>query len=920
MCRSVIALLVTLLLTGRDLAQGQTATIGVNFTAIDQTTTASLPGGSFFEPPDTMGAVGINYYVQFNNGSFSIFNKSGGPAVSQIGDGAFWTNAGLTGITPSNLSDTRIVYDSQSQRWFATELTTNQATNNKILIARSDTSDPTGSWKAVALTANNGEFGDFDTLGLNATGLSIATIGFTAGGSATGHVALYSIPKADLLLATPTLTHLTRFNTLSQATVGDVLQPVNDFSLTGGGLTVLGSNSTNGTYSLTTINGNSAANATLSSTTNLTVQSFSAPPQAIQKGTSNKIDTGDERFSAKILEVGNLLYMAQAITASNHAVIRWSVVNATNNTVVAQGTLPNSSNYNYYPSIAANASGDVVIGYTSSSSSQYASAYPVVGRTTNFSSWTFGAPIQLQAGSGGYSGSRWGDYSATSVDPADPGIFWTTQEFAPSDANTGNWATQATELIPTKSGEVRWQTAGNGQFSTAANWFTAAVPGATDHAIFSRAGSPYTVTFDPVTTSNDRASVRQGRITFNLPAGATYALTNSNATTPSLAVAEFQGVAALTVTGGGTLQTVNTLIAGTAGGTGSLTIDGAGTTWTNSARVFIGGSSTAPGGTGSLTVQNGAAATIGGVTTLWQSSSALTINGATLSTAGLFNLSGTTPTISLTDPSGGTALTLNPGTGQSSVFSGTLNGGGSLLKLGAGTQTLSGASTYSGTTTVQGGTLIVNNTTGSGTGTSTVQINTAGTLSGTGIIGGPVVVGSGGVITPGDPTQANPRGNLTINNNVDFSAGGTFNWKLGNASTPASSQTAGIDFDRITVNGGNLLLGGTSALTLDYSALSGANNPTNAASLSNPFWQTTETWTIITLTGGATNSSQFASITDPISLPGSFSLSLDAGGEVLLQFTPVPEPGWVLLLAACGAIVAGSLRHKRRPAPAWRTQ
>jgi hypothetical protein len=116
---------------------------------------------------------------------------------------------------------------------------------------------------------------------------------------------------------------------------------------------------------------------------------------------------------------------------------------------------------------------------------------------------------------------------------------------------------------------------------------------------------------------------------------------------------------------------------------------------------------------------------------------------------------------------------------------------------------------------------------------------------------------------------------------------------------------AGTDFDRITVNGpsANLTLGGTSALTLNFSALSGANNPSNALSLTNPFWEATEAWTIIALTGGASNSTLFASITNPTFTAGSFSLQLDPSNQVQLVFAPVnptPEPGWVLLLAAGG--------------------
>src|SRR5262249_34582758 len=151
----------------------------------------------------------------------------------------------------------------------------------------------------------------------------------------------------------------------------------------------------------------------------------------------------------------------------------------------------------YYPSIAANPAGDVVIGYSRSGASEFASGYASVGATSG-GTLSFGSPILLKAGSVAYTGARWGDFSATTLDPADPGIFWTTQEFAAPPSGVianNNWATQATEVIPTKAGEVRWQATGGGAFATGGNWYNGAAPGPTDHAIFSRAGTTYTVDF-----------------------------------------------------------------------------------------------------------------------------------------------------------------------------------------------------------------------------------------------------------------------------------------------------------------------------------------------------------------------------------------------------------------------------------------
>ena len=76
--------------------------------------------------------------------------------------------------------------------------------------------------------------------------------------------------------------------------------------------------------------------------------------------------------------------------------------------------------------------------------------HAVVGETVD-GLINFGNLILLKAGSASYQNvdpsrgvSRWGDYSATSVDPSDPNRFWTIQ-MIPGDSSV--WTTQITELI-----------------------------------------------------------------------------------------------------------------------------------------------------------------------------------------------------------------------------------------------------------------------------------------------------------------------------------------------------------------------------------------------------------------------------------------------------------------------------------------
>jgi autotransporter-associated beta strand protein len=128
------------------------------------------------------------------------------------------------------------------------------------------------------------------------------------------------------------------------------------------------------------------------------------------------------------------------------------------------------------------------------------------------------------------------------------------------------------------------------------------------------------------------------------------------------------------------------------------------------------------------------------------------------------------------------------------TFAGAIVGdGGSLTKTGSGKLTLTNAnpysgSTYTGGTTIRKGVLIVNNTTGSATGTGPVQV-ISGTLSGTGIIDGPVTVGNGtttGAIVRGGsgPTA----GTLTINSSLTFNSQSTYKCYL-NRTTPPRAGT-----------------------------------------------------------------------------------------------------------------------------------
>jgi len=134
----------------------------------------------------------------------------------------------------------------------------------------------------------------------------------------------------------------------------------------------------------------------------------------------------------------------------------------------------------------------------------------------------------------------------------------------------------------------------------------------------------------------------------------------------------------------------------------------------------------------------------------------------------------------------------------STIFSGSIRdggisggSGGSLIKTGKGKLTLRKASTYTGGTTIKRGTLLIRNTSGSGTGPGTVQVE-AGTLGGTGKIAGAVTIGTksgpGAVLAPGR-NAVSPR-TLTIQSSLTFNSDATYNLGLNSISSKADQVVA----------------------------------------------------------------------------------------------------------------------------------
>ncbi|MEI6345444.1 MAG: autotransporter-associated beta strand repeat-containing protein [Verrucomicrobiota bacterium] len=316
----------------------------------------------------------------------------------------------------------------------------------------------------------------------------------------------------------------------------------------------------------------------------------------------------------------------------------------------------------------------------------------------------------------------------------------------------------------------------------------------------------------------------------------------------------------------------------------SAVVTGAGSLWSNISSLTIGWN-----GGGELTVANGGTVRANAMTLASQPLSVGTLNIGSLGggdTAGTI----TTSTIAFGLGSG----TINFNQSDTATIASSISGTGSVNQLGAGTTILTGANTYTGSTIATNGTLLANNSAGSAIGTSSVLVTNTGTLGGNGTIQGATTIASGGTLASG----SGGVGSLSFKNALRLTTGSTTSFQIHSTN----------DFTSINLIGGSVTYGGTLVFNLiNYVPVAG-----NA-------------FTLFNMTGGATQSGDFFSVT-----AGSLSFTESGGiwsasygayayqfsqstGQLSVQAAPlgVPEPSTYALfgIGAIGLLMV--LRRKK---------
>jgi hypothetical protein len=399
-------------------------------------------------PPDTMGAAGPNHLVSFLNTEVGFFSKTTGgrlnPGVSLFG---FWSPLISTNLLPNDLFDPKVIYDASSGRFIAVTLDGSLPADNSswVLLAVSKTTDPTAGWSTWALPADNTSvtWADFPGLGVDDNNVYITVNLFDNTVIANFHNSkVFSVPKTQLL----SLPQTTTLSWTEFTDPGFTLQPAHSLGTATSEYFVTESGIVIGNRRFLEILAVTGMPPTLVSLGTVEVSPYPVIPVSLPVAPQTQIDTGDTRILNVVCRNGHI-YATHTVSDNTNTkteVAWYEIVPYPSPTLAQQGRISNASRFYYYPSIAVNVNGDIALGFSGSSPTEFAGGY-YTARLNSDPPGTTQPVALLQAGLEPYfktfggTSNRWGDFSATVVDPSDDLTFWTLQEYARTGNQWGTW-------------------------------------------------------------------------------------------------------------------------------------------------------------------------------------------------------------------------------------------------------------------------------------------------------------------------------------------------------------------------------------------------------------------------------------------------------------------------------------------------
>jgi len=446
-------------------------------------------------PPDTNGRVGAKQYVQWNNTSFAVFNKTTGALLygPAAGNTLFQSLGGV--CATHNDGDPVVAFDILAGRWILSQFVVGADPEfSHQCVAVSQTEDATGAYFLYDFVTDPANFVDYPKIGVWPDGYYMSGHVFNSTGTAflAGRIFVFErekmlkgLPARQLQADLKRYANKPQFGFLPSDLDNLTPPPAGEAAF------VIGPHptSTNRLASArVAVTWGGAPRIRL--TESLIAETWGIPPcvndtdagdhrdcvpEPVPATPADYIDNLDFRLMYRLAYrnfggspvqeslVGNVTVKG-GNSNPNHGAIRWyEFRNAGNSTttptVFQASTYDPDAAYRWLGSIAMDKDHNIALGYSKSSLSVKPSIF-ITGRLSTDAPNTLGTEAQVQAGIGVQQagGNRWGDYSAMTLDPVDQCTFYYTNEYLKTNGQF-NWSTRiASYRFPSCTSAPAWGT------------------------------------------------------------------------------------------------------------------------------------------------------------------------------------------------------------------------------------------------------------------------------------------------------------------------------------------------------------------------------------------------------------------------------------------------------------------------------
>jgi hypothetical protein len=396
-----------------------------------------------YYPPDANGTAGPGYYMQTINCIYAIYDKATGSKVA----GPTAMNQLFTGVIGSecNDGDPLILYDEQANRWLAVEFSL-CGNNDLMLVAVSQTSDPTGSWHKYSFDVD--DMPDYEKFG-------VWQDGYYMGTNNPSGKDIYVFERSQMLNGGTA--HFVGFNNPWRPSSGVVTVPPIDndgpFAPAGdpGLFIAMSDDAVGGNTDQLWIFELDVDWLTLSNSTFDRVQQIDVPAfDSDFGGSRNNIAqpaTGVKLDAIPTVIMNRPQYRnfgsyetivcchTVDLDGTDHAGIRWYELRRSSGewSIRQTGTYGPDANSRWMGSISMNGNNEIGLAYSVSSTSVYP-GIRYCGQSSSENAAASGvldiAESAIQTGIYSQTGyNRWGDYSDLCVDPDNDHTFWYTNQY-----------------------------------------------------------------------------------------------------------------------------------------------------------------------------------------------------------------------------------------------------------------------------------------------------------------------------------------------------------------------------------------------------------------------------------------------------------------------------------------------------------